>query len=99
MIDVCCDMNYKEVMRGEMKPDVYDGPECDSIKPYWYMYADGDMDGDYVEKILMQAKAFPPGTRIIVQEPCCPKCDMVRELCIADDCDFDWDAWTMDTYS
>ncbi len=41
MRDVYCNMNYKEVMRGEMKPDVYDGPECDGIKPYWYMYVEG----------------------------------------------------------
>ena len=40
--------------------------------------------------IEFDAKAFPPGTRVFIEVPLCPTCNMEPELC---ECDFDWKAW------
>jgi len=91
---------YREIMWAEMSPDLYDGDKCDEICPRWYVYAEGDMDGDYEEKLLeLSPKNFPPGTKITISLPCCPKCgEDVEECRIDDDCDFDWDLWRDNEY-
>ncbi|PKM43244.1 MAG: hypothetical protein CVV05_15470 [Gammaproteobacteria bacterium HGW-Gammaproteobacteria-1] len=93
-------MEYHQTMWAEMKPDVYDGENCDQVRPRWHAHAEGDMDSDYTETVTLDSKQFPPGTKILVMEPCCPKCGMIPDLCRTDEgCDFDWDAWTLDQYS
>lgn len=93
-------MKYRETMWAEMSPDVYDGPNCEEVRPRWNVFADGDMDSDYQDLLELDSRHFPPGTKIVVLEPKCPKCDQIRELCSGDDgCDFDWDEWTANQYS
>lgn len=93
-------MEYRQTMRAEMEPDVYGGENCDEVRPRWNAYAEGDMDADYSDSITIDAKHYPPGTKISVLEPCCPKCGQIPEFCRASDgCDFDWDAWVLDEYS
>lgn len=83
-----------------MAPDVYGGESCEEVIPRWLAYAEGDMDSGYEENIVLDAKYFPPGTKISVLEPCCPKCSQVSEFCRSDEsCDFDWDTWALDQYS
>jgi len=95
------ELNYFTTMRATMKPDTYGGEECDEHIPMWEAYAEGDMDSEHsTEDFILSPKNFPAGTKIIVQEPCCPKCDMNASLCMeTDDCDFDWKAWADDEYS
>jgi hypothetical protein len=58
------------------------------------------MDSDYIEALTIDAKHFPPGTKIQILEPCCPKCGQIPELCRGDDgCDFNWDEWVLGKYS
>lgn len=88
---VMSNLEYRDVMWAEMKPDVYDGDKCDQVRPRWWAYADGDMDGDFIEKIDIDCKHFPAGTKISVSVPCCPKCHQDADMCESDDgCDFDW---------
>ena len=94
------ELEYKEIMWAEMKPDVYDGENCDQITPRWECYADGDMDSDYFDEIKLHSKSFPPGTKISISVPCCPKCGVIQELCKTDEgCDFNWEDWTFNEYS
>lgn len=92
--------NYQAIILAEMKPDLYDGDKCDEVRPRWWAYADGDMEGDFTEVMSFDAKSFPPGTKITVSVPCCPMCGQQVELCSTDDsCYFDWDNWRDDKYS
>jgi hypothetical protein len=98
-------MEYRSVMWIEMTPDVYGGHKCNEHIPRWNCYADGDkQDNTVTEPVKFNPKDFPPGTKIVISEPLCPKCDEVYENCIGcrkedDGCDFDWKEWTENQYS
>ncbi len=94
-------MEYQNIMMAELKPDVYGGDACDEIEPRWEAYADGDMDSDtFKTPIQLCCESFPPGTKVTVSVPCCPKCGQQVEICRADDdCHFDWDKWVQEQYS
>lgn len=108
---VICKVKRIETQRAEMSPDLYAGASCDKVKPRWSCHADGDMGGDDYENVLrIDARSFPPGTLISIQEPLCPECDELREpsmplgakhpiyapLCR---CGFNWDTWRDEQYS
>lgn len=94
-----------------MQPDCYGGETCDQIEPRWRCYASGDKDSDHQsEPLSLDPSQFPPGTKITVSEPVCPKCDEVRSpkyppaedgpmFAAKCDCGFDWEAWTLNEYS
>ena len=89
-------MEYREVGRATMKPDVYGGENCDEHTPGWTAHFDGDMDSENGLPCLeLAAKTFPPGTQVIVQMPVCPACDEIQEIC---DCGFDWKEWADNEY-
>ena len=100
-------MNYDETMTAEMRPDVYSGPECDQHKPLWWCECEGN-PGEPQNNISFNPATFPPGTKILVMEPCCPICNEIP-TCWDDvenpkwkcnfDCDFDWHKWTEEEYS
>jgi hypothetical protein len=101
----------RETMRAEMKPDMYGGAQCDQMVPRWWTYADGDKDGGFEHKPLtLDARFFPPGTVVSIEEPTCPKCEETREPNIQKGkyhpgfaakcrCGFNWDDWTGNEYS
>lgn len=101
----------RETMHATMHPDMYGGKGCDELVPRWWCYADGDKDGDYEHRPLkLDAKLFPPGTRVSVREPVCPECGDARSPILPTpakppyfdpkcDCGFDWDAWVANEYS
>jgi hypothetical protein len=95
-------VGFRQTMRAEMRPDCYGGETCDQIQPRWNAYAHGDKQDDYTrEPLTLDAKHFPPGTMVIVQEPTCPECDELREPPFDKPCrcGFDWNAWTLSQYS
>lgn len=103
-------VKLQETMWAEHKPDVYDGPNCDQVRPRWEVYADGDMDSDTSADVELSARTFPPGTKIVISEPLCPSCGELREpIHPAPEtgpiysgpcrCGFDWDKWVSDQYS
>ena len=94
-------MNYHEIMWSSQKPDVYDGPACDGIRPDWECFSEGDKDGpgSIGGDMTLAAEHFPAGTKMVISVPCCPQCD-----CPADhestvcDCGFDWAKWTREEF-
>jgi hypothetical protein len=102
------EIRYQEIMWGEMRPDCYAGKTCDQIKPQWWCYAEGDMQDDTgPDPIRLKAKHFPPGTKVVVSVPICPKCgesaDMALDFTTGKmgkcDCGFNWEEWARDQYS
>lgn len=95
----------------DMEPDCYGGKSCDQIIPQWHCYAEGDKDSDHQRKPLrLEARRFPPGTKIIIEEPVCPTCSQMRSpkyptpkrgplFSPKCDCGFDWDNWTLEQFS
>ena len=108
------DLQHRETMRATQAPDVYGGPKCDQIIPRWVGSAAGDKDGEgpIGADISLSARTFPPGTKVQVLEPECPKCGVVP--CDMGDmpdgnggwftkwsceCDFDWREFALDQFS
>lgn len=87
-------MNYKTISTTVMHPNIYGGKECNEHIPQWrgHFYDEENTD---LESIELNPKAFPAGTRITIQVPLCPKCNMEQEMC---ECGFDWVAWTECNY-
>lgn len=98
------EMKYTETMWFEMKPNIYGGENLDEHIPMWNGYADGDKQDDTTtDSLIFDPKDFPPGTKIVISEPVCPKCNEVYQNCIVrsqnNGCDFDWKNWTEEQYS
>ena len=95
-----------EIERYEMQPDCYGGKNFDEHIPQWWGYCDGDKQDDTTrQSIVFDPKDYPPGTKIVVTSPVCPKCDEVYENCMVrgyggpNECDFDWKKWAEGKYS
>ena len=70
-----------------MMPDYYGGENFDEHIPQW-LDCTGDKQDDTIgNPIPFDPKDYPPGTKITVEEPVCPKCGDVYKNC---KCDFDW---------
>jgi hypothetical protein len=91
------ELGMRPVMWAELKVDLYDGPNCDQHRLYWDGYADGDKDGGPIGTTLtLEAATFPPGTKIRISVPICPKCGETSETC---ECGFDWKQWAENKYA
>jgi hypothetical protein len=99
------DIEHHQTMRAELAPDVYAGEQFDQIAHQWKTSCDGDMgDSGTLDTITLDANMFPPGTKVIVEEPLCPDCKETRApgdgaWLTKCNCGFDWEAWTIDQYS
>ena len=93
--------DYTEVLRAEVKVDCYAGDDCDTHEKYFNCYAEGDkQDDDSREPLVIDLRHFPAGTRISVQEPVCPECQMSASCCIEfKQCSFDWREWAEGRYT
>ena len=98
-------MEYMEVDRARMEPDVYDGPNFNQHRPRWIIGIEKEGDCDVGGTLEIQAKNHPPGTQVVIIEPLCPKCGEVYENCMvrgyghSSECDFDWKRWAEEQYS
>ena len=95
-------MNYNITASGEVKVDIYCGENCDQHEHYIEAQCEGDMDSEKMEDFSFDAKRWPAGTRILIQVPLCPDCEMDAEY--QDDegkceCGFDWKYWIECEYS
>ena len=100
------DIDYVVTENYEMKPDVYGGPKMDQHIPAWNGYVAGDKQDDTTRQpITFDPKDYPPGTKITVETPICPKCHDVYENCMVrseytpNPCNFDWHDWAECQYS
>lgn len=69
-------IHYTERQTFRQEPDCYDGKKCDKQRPRWmtsYPKHGDEEDGETL-KIEIPAGSVPPGTRVIIQVPICPKC-------------------------
>lgn len=102
----------QEILRVEVKADVYGGKTCDEVSNYFNVYAEGDMqDSNDKEDIVLKCKEMPPGTRISVEYPSCPNCTEPRHDVVeagkgitghvkfCSGCGFNWEKWVLDNYS
>ncbi len=107
-------INRHEIMWADLELDVYCGDKCDESEPQWHTFCEGDMDSDTDRKpLILDAKHFPPGTRVTVSIPECPECYTPRDVLVTSDgsnqhiehettcsgCGFDWSAWEQNEYS
>lgn len=69
---------------------------------------EGDEDEGSVLELVMFAKCLPPGTKITLSVPCCPKCGDAADLAATRfdhqewpdcKCGFSWRNWAQETYS
>lgn len=105
------EIKTRETMWAEMRPDCYGGKTCDQIVPRWHIFCSGDKDSENTREALKLApRTFPPGTRVVIHEPVCPRCGDTRSVKyptpkrgpLFDDnceCGFDWKNWTLGEYS
>ena len=104
-------MQRSPIMTAEVKVDCYSGKNCDEQKKFFNIYCAGDkQDDDCHEPTLTITLAdLPPGARVLVEYPCCPKCEWPREDVFevgkgitghAEKCHygFDWMQWVEEQY-
>lgn len=95
---------FQEIDRAEMAPDLYDGLDCDQVKPQWL--ADCEKGGteevgdDGILKV--DCRLYPAGTVVRIEVPLCPDCDQpagegedAGSDCL---CGFSWKLWVEDRY-
>ena len=92
----------------ELVPDVYAGHDCDKIEPRWRFV--GDDGEDFFSVSFLEARHHPPGTKIVVKVPTCPKCNYTAPegddidwdsdiKCTNPHCDFSWKNFAVEKYS
>ena len=88
-----------QIMWAEMSPDIYAGESLNEVKARWHTFCDGDMDSDHLDVVTLDANLFPPGAKISITVPCCPRCGHIQEMCEpGEDCDFNWSLWRDNKY-
>lgn len=95
------DVKYTNVDMVELEPNCYSGPDGDQIKKQWKIK---DRCGNEFEnQLILEASNFPPGTRVIIEVPNCPKCDQPAEDALEGipdcECGFSWENWVFNEYS
>ena len=86
----------QEIMRAELKVDIYCGKECNEHENYWNVYCEGDKDDvDEINDLILPIN-MPIGSKVIITAPICPECDCFQEDC---DCSFNWKEWIENQYS
>lgn len=103
--------NYAHRQTFRQEPDCYDGKTCDQQRPRWMTSypKEGDEEDGEVLKIEMDARHWPPGTRVTIEVPCCPKCNEPADMKGFDGkrrrvwpkcrCGFSWKEFVEDNFS
>ena len=104
-------LEYAHRQTFRQEPDCYDGASCDQRRPRWMTSypKEGDEEDGETLKLEMNARQYPPGTRVTIEVPCCPKCGdpadchydgltPVREWPSCE-CGFSWTEWVIDNFS
>lgn len=97
-------IKYETIDFSEMKPDMYDGPNSDEMKPRWVTSVEKEGEVEIGDIITLNSHTFPTGTRVLIQVPVCPQCetytaDQMDENKKCFECGFDWGKWAIDNYS
>lgn len=87
-------------------------PDHDEGRPRWmtsYPKEGREEDGETL-RLEIPAKCMPPGARVTIEVPCCPKCGDPADMndpqkpegthpWPACDCGFNWQKWSEETHS
>lgn len=106
-------LNYITDMVFRQEPYCYDGDSCDQQRPRWMTSypKEGDQEDGETLKLEIPARSVPPGTRVVIEIPCCPQCGDRADMCMgtgenADfkewpdcNCGFSWKNWVYDNFS
>ena len=99
-------IKFEKIGELQMRPDCYGGKNFDEHIPQWWGYFEGDKQDDTTKKpFALDPKDHPPGTKITIEEPVCPKCEEIYTNCMVrgydspDECDFDWKGWVEEQFS
>lgn len=94
-------MDFDEIDRFTLEPDIYSGKNCDEIRPRWMAHVQKEglveMDGN----IEINPNALPAGTQVIIKVPVCPECSMTADMAsdLICECGFSWKDWIDSEYS
>lgn len=104
-------IDYAERQTFRQEPDCYDGKNCNRLRPRWmtsYPKEGNEEDGETL-LLKMPAQMFPPGTRVTIEVPCCPKCGDPADIKGCDgkkyrewpdcNCGFSWSKWVRENFS
>jgi hypothetical protein len=75
-------IRYVERQTFIQKPDVYDGPKGNGHRPRWmtsYPKEGEEEDGETL-KIDLPGAMMPPGSRVTIEVPVCPKCGTPSDM-------------------
>lgn len=82
-------------------------PDCDEERPRWMTSypKEGDEEDGETLKLEIPAGRMPPGSRVTIEVPCCPKCGDPADMnettgfdwpdC---DCGFSWKDWAIENF-
>jgi hypothetical protein len=103
-------IEYVERQTFRQEPDCYDGKNCNLLRPRWMTSYPKEGDEEDGETLILEipAKTMPPGSRVTIEVPCCPKCgepaDFSEPKKLGREwpkcrCGFSWKKWTLDNFS
>ncbi|HEX3800222.1 MAG TPA: hypothetical protein VH413_16120 [Verrucomicrobiae bacterium] len=80
------ELRYVERQTFRQEPDTYDGKNSNLHRPRWMTSypKEGDSEDGEVLKLELDARQMPPGSRVTIEVPCCPKCGDPADM------NFDW---------
>ena len=103
-------IDYVERQTFRQEPDIYAGETCDKHRPRWMTSypKEGDEEDGETLKLEMPAGQWPPGTRVTIEIPCCPKCGDPSDIKGFDGtkrkkwpnchCGFSWRKWVEERF-
>ena len=95
-------LEYRTIDAAEMKPDLYAGESCDNYRPTWVVSIPKQGEERLSGNLELDPHHYPAGTRILIEVPVCPDCDLDAEYKDINgkcECGFDWTAWANNQYS
>ena len=98
------ELEFDEIDRLTMIPDrSYDDPDKTTLIPMWE--GGGEKESFKITLIELDPAHFPPGTRVVIETPICPKCGwasdydpLSQKVICAPNCIFDWITWGQENY-
>lgn len=104
-------LQYVERQIFRQEPDCYDGPKSHGHRPRWMTSypKEGDSEDGETLKMEIPAAMMPPGSRVTIEVPCCPKCGDPADTftdCVKTykkwpncKCGFSWRKWTEENFA
>lgn len=100
-------IEYVDRQTFRQEPDCYAGERSDQQRPRWMTSypKEGDEEDSETLKLEIPAASMPPGSRVTIEVPCCPKCGDPSDINVGSGdmvafqewpdchCGFSWRKW------